>query len=401
MAAPLEIPRSICAARGFRAAGIAAGLKQSGDPDMALIASDRPASVAAVFTTNRVAAAPILLSRQHARSGRARAIVVNSGNANACTGARGLADAARMAEVTAEALGTRTEEILVASTGIIGHPLPIERIEAGIRAAARQLGEDGAPAARAIMTTDTRPKAVAVEVAVGDYRLRIGGIAKGAGMIAPHMATMLAFVTTDAQIWPEVLQAALRSGVERSLNCLTIDGDTSTNDCVFTLANGASEVRVSPGSPVHTAFSEGLLYVLTWLAREIARDGEGATKLIEVVVSGARSVAQARQVALTIANSPLVKTAMFGNDPNWGRILMAAGRSGAPLDPLALDLTVAGIPLVRCGEPLPFDPAAARAALAAPEVRVALDLGQGRSRATVWTCDLSYDYVRINAEYHT
>lgn len=396
-----EVEGSVCAPAGFRAAAASAGLKQSGESDVAVIASDRPASAAAVFTTNRVVAAPVIVSREHLLDGRARAIVVNSGNANACTGARGLEDARRMAAATAAALDIDAGEVLVASTGVIGHHLPIEPVEAAIHHAAGQLTGDGAAAARAIMTTDTRPKEVAVEVSFGGERLRVGGIAKGAGMIAPHMATMLAFVTTDAVVWPEVLQASVRSSVERSLNCLTIDGDTSTNDCLFALANGASGVTASPGLPIHQALCEGLLYVCEWLARELARDGEGATKLIEVRVNGARSTGQARQVALTIANSPLVKTAMFGNDPNWGRILMAAGRSGVPFDPARLSLTLAGVPVIRGGEPLEFDPRAAREALGTPEVRVDLDLGQGRAGARVWTCDFSYDYVRINAEYHT
>jgi glutamate N-acetyltransferase/amino-acid N-acetyltransferase len=396
-----EIEGSVCAPTGFRAAGVAGGIKHSGDPDVALIVADRPCTAAAVFSTNRVAAAPVQVSRQHVKVGKGRAIVANSGNANSCTGAQGLADAYRMAELAAEVLGVTAEEVLVASTGVIGHQMPMERIEAGIRAAAGQLAIDGDPAARAIMTTDTRPKQIAVEARVEDVRLRVGGIAKGSGMIGPHLATMLAFVTSDVSIWPEALQAALRSSVERSINCVTVDGDCSTNDCVFVLANGASGANAVPGSPIYQAFSEALLRVCTHLAKELARDGEGATKLVEVTVSGARSVGQARQVGMTIANSPLVKTALFGNDPNWGRILMAAGRSGVAIDPDRLCLVLAGIPLVRDGEPLGYDPQAARRAMDAAEVGIDLDLGQGRSSATVWTCDFSYDYVRINAEYHT
>lgn len=396
-----EIPGSVCAPRGFRAAGVAAGIKPSGAPDVALIVSDSPASAAAVFTNSRVVAAPVVVSRAHVKGGSARGIVVNSGNANACTGAQGKADAERMAELAAAAVGAPPAEMLVASTGVIGRPLPMEKLEQGIRAAAAQLAPDGAPAARAIMTTDTLPKEVAVEFEAGGQRVRIGGIAKGSGMIAPRMATMLAFITTDVQIWPEVLQAALRSSVERSLNCITVDGDTSTNDTVFVLANGQSKANAAPGSPVHRAFCEALLAVCTRLAKELARDGEGATKLVEIQVTGARSVAQARQVGLTVGNSPLVKTALFGNDPNWGRILAAAGRAGVPLEPEELNLRVAGVPLVHGGEPLPFDEATASKAMDAPEVLIELDLGHGRFASTVWTCDFSYDYVRINAEYTT
>jgi len=393
---------SVCAPHGFRAAAAAAGIKPSGNPDIALIVSEAPANAAAVFTTNRVCAAPVVVSREHLRDGRARAIVVNAGNANAVTGEQGMRNARRMAELTAELIGAAPDEVLVASTGVIGRPLPMDRVEYGIRRAASELTLQGGPsAAQAIMTTDTRPKEIALEIPVSGHRIRIGGICKGSGMIAPNMATMLAFLTTDAEVWPEVLQSALRSAVERTFNCVTIDGDCSTNDMLAILANGASEVRVTPNSPQHAAFCEGLLEVCTHLSKELARDGEGATKLVEVRVSGARSFMQARQVARTIANSPLVKTALFGNDPNWGRILCAAGYSGADLDPARIALSLCGVPLVREGEALPFDEQATTALMKADENVIELDLGQGRSHATVWTCDFSYDYVRINAEYTT
>jgi glutamate N-acetyltransferase/amino-acid N-acetyltransferase len=297
--------------------------------------------------------------------------------------------------------------VLVASTGIIGHALPMERVEAGIRQAAAEAGAasdgplPGEAAAEAIMTTDTRPKQIAVEFVAQGRPVRIGGIAKGAGMIAPHLATMLAFVTSDAAVWPEVLQASLAASAARTFNCVTVDGDTSTNDTLFLLANGASGVSVRPGSPAHRQFCHALDFVCLHLAKELARDGEGATKLIEVQVHGARSFAQAQKIGRTIANSPLVKTAFFGNDPNWGRILAAAGRAGVPLDPEKLALRMGDIALVEGGAPLPFDPAVASALMQRPEVTVALDLGLGPVSATVWTCDLSYDYVRINAEYHT
>ena len=396
-----QVPGAVCAPVGFRAAGVAAGIKPSGNRDVALIVSEVPAAAAALFTTNRVCAAPVTVSREHVQGGRARAVVVNAGNANACTGPRGLEDARRMTQIAAETLGIAPAEVLVASTGVIGHMLPMERVEAGIRQAAAELGSDGEIAAQAIMTTDTRPKRIAVEVEIDGRPVRLGGIAKGVGMIAPHLATMLSFITTDAEVWPEVLQAALASSAERSFNCITVDGDTSTNDTLAVLANGLAGVRIAPGSRGYHQFCEALDTVCTYLAKELARDGEGATKLIEIQVRGARTVAQARQVGYTIANSPLVKTAFFGNDPNWGRILAAAGRAGVDLDPTRLALTLAGTPLVRGGEPLPFDAAAASAALKAPEVTAILDLGLGSHETAVWTCDFSYDYVRINAEYTT
>lgn len=395
-----RIAGAVAAPRGFRAAGVAAGIKRAGR-DVALIVADRPASAAALFTTNRVQAAPIQVSREHLRDGLARAIVANSGNANACTGAQGLLDSRRMAQVAAEALGVRPEEVLVASTGIIGQLLPMEKLEAGIRQAAAEVGGQGEAAAEAIMTTDTRPKQIAVELSIGGRPVRVGGIAKGAGMIGPHLATMLAFLTTDAAVWPEVLQASLAASAARTFNCVTVDGDTSTNDTVFLLANGASGVQVRPGSPAHRDFNLALDFVCLHLAKELARDGEGATKLVEIRVHGARSFAQAQKIGRTIANSPLVKTAFFGNDPNWGRVLAAAGRAGVPLDPERLELRLGDLLLVERGAPAPYDEEEARAAMDRPEVVLALDLGLGSVSATVWTCDLSYDYVRINAEYHT
>jgi len=396
------ISGAVTAPQRFRAAGVTAGIKPSGSPDLALVVSDAPATAAGVFTTNRVQAAPVVVSREHLAAGRARAIVCNSGNANCFTGSQGLANARRMAAVAAEALGVAPQEVLVASTGVIGVPLPIERIDAGIVAAAAALSPDGGPAAaRAIMTTDTRPKQIAVAIPTPEGEIRIGGIAKGVGMIAPAMATMLAFLTTDAGVASEPLQALLAEVVERSFNAITVDGDTSTNDTVFLLANGASGVTLGPGSAAWEAFAAGLVQVCQSLARELVRDGEGATKLIEVRVTGARTEAEARQAAHAIANSPLVKTAFFGNDPNWGRIVMAAGKSGADLAPERLRLAIAGVPVVRDGEPLPFDRDAVRAAMCRPETDLELDLGVGQASATVWTCDLTYDYVRINAEYTT
>jgi glutamate N-acetyltransferase / amino-acid N-acetyltransferase len=397
-----EIPNAICAPEGFRAAGVAAGIKTAG-PDIALIVSDAPAHAAAVFTTNRVQAAPIQVCREHlsASGGRARAIVVNSGNANACTGARGLEDARRMAALAGAALGFPAQEVLVASTGIIGHPLPMEKLEAGIPAAAAALSRDAGPATAAIMTTDLAPKTAAVQFEIAGRPVRVGGTCKGSGMIGPHLATMLAFLTTDADVWPEVLQPALAGVAARTFNCTTVDGDTSTNDTLAILANCRSGVQVRPGSPALRAFEAALEQVCTELAKALARDGEGATKLIEIRVRGGRTVAEAHRIAMTMANSPLVKTAFFGNDPNWGRLMMAAGRAGVRFDPSRAALWIGDVQLVRAGEPLPFDHAQAVATLKQPEVTTTLELAEGAATARVWTCDFSYDYVRINAEYHT
>jgi glutamate N-acetyltransferase/amino-acid N-acetyltransferase len=402
-----EIAGSVCAAAGFQSSGVAAGIKPSGNPDVAVIVSNRPASAAAVFTRNKVCAAPVQVSREHLAAGSSRAVAVNAGNANACTGVQGLADARRMAAFTAELISTanqpvRPEEVLVASTGVIGRKMPMERLESGLRDAVAALQPNGGDAtARAIMTTDTRPKQAAVRVQVGDRSFHIGGVCKGSGMIAPNMATMLAFITTDAGVPPATLTAALRSVAGATFNCVTVDGDTSTNDTLMVLANGASGVEALPGSAAHRGFVAGLEQVCTHLAKELARDGEGATKLVEIRVRGARSTAQARQAARSIANSPLVKTALFGNDPNWGRILCAAGYSGAELDPNAVALSLCGFELVRAGEPVEYDAAAASKAMQAPEISMEVDLAVGKARAAIWTCDLSYDYVRINAEYTT
>jgi glutamate N-acetyltransferase/amino-acid N-acetyltransferase len=407
---PVPLPGGVCAPRGFSASGVPAGIKPSGRPDVALVATRRLASAAGVFTTNRVVAAPILVCKEHLEDGLARAIIVNAGCANACTGAQGLRDARRMTELTASLLGLDPDDVLVASTGVIGRRLPMERVEDGIRAAVCELSEQGGEsAAMAIMTTDTRPKLAAAEVKTPEGPVRVGGMCKGSGMIAPNMATMLAFLTTDAAVEAPLLQSLLSAVAEQTFNCVTVDGDTSTNDTLLLLANGASGVTVHPNSPAEAALRAALLQVCTALSRELARDGEGATKLVAVHVTGAASPAEARRAALAIANSPLVKTALFGNDPNWGRILCAAGYSGASLVPERLELTLCGVPLVRAGEPLPFDATAASAALRATThpadpahaAEVVVHLGAGNAEATVWTCDLSYDYVRINAEYTT
>jgi len=399
---PAPIPGAVTSPKGFLAAGVRCGIKEQG-PDLALIYSQQPAACAALFTTNAVKAAPVLLSMEHARSGTAQAIVVNSGNANACTGRRGLDDAARMAALTADALGIPPSDVLVCSTGVIGHFLPMDKIGRGIAEAAARLSPDGGPdAARAIMTTDTRPKMAACAFEVAGATLSIGAIAKGAGMICPNLATMLAFITTDASIDPSLLRSSLVRSVEGSLGSLTIDGDTSTNDAVIILANGlAGNEPIASEGPALDAFQSALDEVMTHLAREIARDGEGATKLVEVVVRGAASYADAKAAAMAIANSPLVKIAIFGQDPNWGRVLAAAGRSGARLDPDKVDLYFGHVRIVQDGAPLPVSPEEARRPMLAQELTVTVDLKLGDASARVFTCDLSYDYVKINAEYHT
>jgi len=388
------IPGGVTAARGFTAGAATAGLKPSGATDLALVASDRPAALAGVFTTNIVKAAPVLLCRERVASGQGQAVIINSGNANACTGEGGLSAAERMAGAAATRLGIAADQVLVLSTGVIGVPLPVERVEAALPALT--LAPDGGDAAaRAIMTTDTRPKTAAVEVETAETTVRIGGMAKGSGMICPTMATMLAVITTDAVVAPAALQLHLATAAARSFNRIDVDGDMSTNDTVLVLANGASGATLPDES-----FAAALQEVCTSLARQVAADGEGATKLIEATVTGAATERDAEGIARSIVGSSLTKAAMYGNDPNWGRIMCAAGYSGVRFDPDAAHLTVQDIPLFG-GMPLPFDRAAASAALRATEVRIVLDLGAGDAQATAWGCDLTPQYVHINADYTT
>ena len=386
--------------RGFRAAGVASGLKPSGK-DLALIASNRPGAAAGVFTTNQVQAAPIHVNREHLVDNTAQAIVINSKNANACTGKPGLADARQTAREVARELDIAPENVLVNSTGVIGVPLPMEKIRAGIPAAVRELRGDGwEDASEAIMTTDTVPKRASAQIRLGGRTVTICGIAKGSGMIAPDMATMLGFVATDAAVDPGRLETCLRKAVEQSFNCITVDGDTSTNDTVLLLANGAACDRSLSASEVES-FQTGLNAVCGSLARQIARDGEGATKLITIRVTGATSVQNARTIGLSVGNSSLVKTAVFGRDPNWGRILCAIGYAGVPVEPENVSVSMAGIPIYGKGGGLPFDSEAATQALSATDVEIEIDLGQGEANTTIYTCDLTYDYIRINAEYTT
>lgn len=394
---------SVVSAQGFKAAGIRAGVKPGSDKeDIALVYSERAASGAAVYTTNRVYAAPIDVDRKHLGNGTAQAVVLNSGNANACTGEQGLADARRMCQLVAEGLGLSAEEVLVCSTGVIGVQMPMEVIEKGISAAVDALAVDGGEAAaRAIMTTDTVPKSFAVEVEIDGNAVRVGGMAKGAGMIAPNMATMLSVITTDAELPPDLLQEMLSKAIRRSFNCITVDGDMSTNDTVIVLANGAAGVALAAGTPEADAFYEGLEEVCRQLARMLARDGEGATKLISIGVRSARNEAEARQVGLAVANSNLVKTAVFGNDPNWGRILCATGYAGVELDPEQAEVSLCGTVIFKNGAGQPFDEKQLSAAMQTDEIPIDIDLAQGEAEAEIFTCDLSYEYVRINAEYTT
>ena len=410
---PARLPAGVEPAEGgvtapepFVACGLHAGLKRS-RPDLALLYSPQPCSAAACFTTNRVQAPPLQVTREHLRrtGGVARAVVVNSGNANACTGPRGLEDAREMAREVALALRLAPEEVLVASTGVIGVPLPMEKLRAGIREAALRLSRDGGHgAAQAILTTDTRVKEVAVRVDLGHGRqVVVGGMAKGSGMIHPQMATMLAFVTTDAPVAPDVLRMALQQAVDDSFNMVTVDGDTSTNDMVVALASGSrGGPSLQPGSQEYRRFLAALQAVCVHLAREIARDGEGARHLLEVHVTGAGSVEEARQVARTVAGSNLVKSAVAGADPNWGRIAAAAGRAGVPLDPDRLSIWLGSVQVVERGVPASYREEEARQALLGEEVYIRVDLGgPGSAQATAWGCDLTCDYVHINASYRT
>jgi glutamate N-acetyltransferase/amino-acid N-acetyltransferase len=394
----------VTAPQGFRSASLHCGIKaKSGALDLAVLVTDEPATAAGLFTTNLAKAAPVLVSQRHltSTSGRARAVVVNSGCANACTGDDGMANAVRMTAETAAAIGCATDEVLVASTGVIGVGLNMERVVPGIRAAATALArEAGADMARAIMTTDPFPKECAVEVTTARGAFRVGGTAKGSGMIEPNMATMLGFITTDAAVPTGLLRRALEDSARRTFNAITVDGECSTNDCVFAMASGAAGVRVD--EDLYPVLRAAFYEVSRELAMGIVRGGEGATKLITINVTHAATETDAMRVAKTIANSPLVKTAVHGADPNWGRIVAAAGRSGVLFDVDRATVHVGGTLLFEHG--LPHDDAAPIAAehLKGADVRIDVDLGTADSgKATVWTCDLSAEYVRINGEYRT
>lgn len=391
---------------GFLAGAARAAVRKSPPDklDLGILYSLEPCTAAALFTLNNVRAAPILVSERHLTDGRARGVIVNSGCANASTGERGLGDAEEMARLAAEKLSLAPQEVIVASTGVIGWFLPMERIGSAL-AGLRPSREGGLDFARAIMTTDTVPKSVAASVSYDGRRYLIGGCAKGSGMIHPQVATMLVFLTTDAPVQPGFLRESLRRAADTSFNMMTIDGDTSPNDMVLALANGAAsgpgDEAIGPGHRAAAVFQAALAEVCTHLARELARDGEGASKLIEVRVEGAADEADARRVARAVAGSLLVKTAVYGCDPNWGRILTAAGYSGAEIREETCQLHLQGMRVFARGLPEPFDETALREALTAREVTIRVDLGLGSGAATAWGCDLTQDYVRINAEYTT
>jgi len=393
----------VTAPAGFSACGVAAGLKASGEFDVAIVVAEHACPAAAVFTTNKVAAAPVVVSRRHMTGGSARAVVINAGNANACTGAAGERDAEATAAALAERLGCSAGEVLVGSTGVIGVSLPVAKLLGALPAAVAGLSTSGGPlAAQAIMTTDTVPKEVALEFAIGAMTYRVGGMAKGSGMIQPNMATMLSVITTDAPLTAEACDAALRAATDATFNRVTVDSDTSTNDTCILLASGAAGGEaITTGDARYASVARAVRAVAEGLARMIARDGEGATKLITVTVRGAASVADAELAAFAIANSPLVKTAIFGRDANWGRVAMAIGKSGCALDASAFDITFAGIPVCSAGAATGFDEDEAFEALGKTDVDVDVDLHVGDADATVWTCDLTYDYVRINGEYRS
>jgi glutamate N-acetyltransferase/amino-acid N-acetyltransferase len=391
---------SVTSASGFLAGAVCTGIKGKGELDLAILCSEVPCKAAGVFTTSQIKSAPVILSQKHIAKKRAQAVVVNSGCANACMGGQGLADALEMANLAAAKLGRSPEEVLVASTGIIGVPLPMDKIRSGIPKI-KPTRRGGHDLCRAIMTTDTRPKELAVQVDLKGTKFTIGGVVKGIGMIHPNLATMLCFIATDAVVSADFLPAALQKAVDCSFNMVSIDGDTSPNDCAFLLANGLAGnelIDFDNGDD----FQEALTAVCTHLAKSMARDGEGATKIIEVMIEGAEDQTGARQAARTIAGSPLVKSAIHGNDPNWGRIVAALGRSGARVSEERLDVYLNDVCVMKQGCPTSFSKAEMVEVLSNSDnvlIRLCLNLGDGQ--ATAWGCDLSEEYVTINSAYTT
>ncbi|HHX45109.1 MAG TPA: bifunctional glutamate N-acetyltransferase/amino-acid acetyltransferase ArgJ [Chloroflexi bacterium] len=399
---------SITSIPGFDAAGVAAGIKANGALDVALVTSNRPCVAAAVFTTNAFKAAPVLYDQRILAENPSgiRAVVINAGCANACTGEQGMRNAEATAEAAAEALGIAPGDVMLMSTGVIGAQLPMDKLTRGVAAAAAQRSSSidaGHDAARAIMTTDTRPKECAIRVTCEGASFTIGGMAKGAGMIHPNMATLLCLLTTDAAIAPDLAQRALRDAVDTSFNMITVDGDTSTNDTALLLANGTAAAApiTAADSLAYEAFFQGLTHVLTALAQGIVRDAEGATRFITITVRGAADAAAAKQVGMSVARSLLVKTAIYGRDANWGRIVCAVGYSGVPVDPSRVGVWLGDLELVRAGAPYDVNEERAAAILEQPDIAITVDLGQGSAAATVWTCDISHSYVDINAHYRT
>ena len=389
--------------QGFKAAGVKAGIKKSGNLDVAVIYTEKEAAVAGTFTQNAVAAAPVFASKAVVKTGKAHAIAANAGCANACTGEQGDKDARAMQSITAEALGCQADDVIVASTGVIGVNLPMDKMEKGLKQAAASLSENGSEkAGNAIITTDTYSKACATEITLGGKKVRFGAIAKGSGMIQPNMATMLCFITTDAAIDSKLLQAALSEVVEVSFNMISIDGDMSTNDMAIVLANGAAgNPEITSKDADYETFKQTLQDICQGLAQRIASDGEGATKFLTVNVKGTKSFADAKTIGMSVAKSPLVKTAFFGEDPNWGRVICAVGYAGIPMDPQKTVVKFGGIPVYANGVGVEFDEEALRDVMAQHDIVIDIDMGDGDGEATVWTCDFSYEYVKINGEYHT
>lgn len=400
---------AVTAAQGFRAAGVHVGVKTSNKSkkDVALICSDAPCKAAGVFTTNNVKAAPVLYDIKTIANGKAQAIIANSGNANACTGQQGLDDAQTMANITANALGINADDVLVCSTGVIGHNLPMDRIEKGIKEVAANLSPAGGrDAAEAILTTDVWRKEMANTVDIGGITVTVGGMAKGSGMICPHMATMLCFITTDANIEGETLKKAIREAASLSFNQISVDGDMSTNDTCIILANGkAGNAEIQYGTEAYDKFMSVLKPICSYLAKKIARDGEGATHLFEAEVINAATEEDALKAAKSVVSSDLVKAAVFGKDANWGRIICAVGYSGAQFDQYAVDIKLASdvgeILVAENGGGLEFDEDYAAKILAEENVKTIIDLKAGEHSGKAWGCDLTYDYVKINADYRT
>jgi len=395
---------SITSPQGFMAGVAQAGIKKADRYDIAIIYTPDLCSAAGVFTSNKVKAAPVVLSKEHLQSGRGQAVVVNSGCANACTGNKGYEDAQAMARLAAEALGCETENVFVASTGVIGTYLPMDKVSSGIIEAARNMSaENGRLAARAIMTTDTVPKEIAVQTEINGILATIGAMAKGSGMIHPNMATMLGFITTDVAIEPELLQKTLKEVTEGTFNMVTVDGDTSTNDSLFILANGraGNKLLSAATDPGYKEFVEALTYVCTDLAKKIAKDGEGATKFLTVRVEGAKSLEDARKAARTIAASSLVKAAVYGKDANWGRLICALGYSGIDFDPMKVDMYLGPIQMMEKGSSLVFSEEEAKKYFEEDDITAVIRLNEGIYEAEAWGCDLTHEYVSINADYRS
>ena len=389
--------------KGFLAAGVKAGIKKSGNLDVAMIYTKKEAAVAGTFTQNAVAAAPVYASKRVVKTGTAHAIVANAGCANACTGEQGEKDAAAMQSFAASAIGCTPDDVIVASTGVIGVNLPMDKMESGIAQAAKSLSDNGSvDAGNAIITTDTYSKCGATEVSIGGKEVRFGFIAKGSGMIQPNMATMLCFITTDAAIAPALLQKALSEVVPVTFNMISIDGDMSTNDMCIVLANGeAGNAYIDAENEDYELVKQTLKEICEELAKKIASDGEGATKFLTVHVTGTKSFEDAKTIAMSVAKSPLVKTAFFGEDPNWGRVICAVGYAGVPMDPQKTVVKFGGVPVYAHGVGADADEEKLRSVMEAHDIVIDIDMGDGTEEATVWTCDFSYEYVKINGEYHT